>query len=451
MIQFMNGPLNSSITYLGKIIVTIYYIASMSISVFLQLILLRCRSRPKILNKVTTFLLVIAILIYVSTICTYLYVHEYIESRGDAKYFIMTSLKTLHGLNPYTPPYPCAYGPTFLIVISPLYFLPTGFRIVVYGLLIHLTLIYIFYRIVIMYMHRQEFKKYYVATALVLSLAINPHIHYSGISLAQLDDLMLAVFIALFIYLISMKRFYLASLVASIMIGIKLYMMLVLAPLYALLINMIEKRKYLKMITITVLLILAPYVLAIMVFDDYFIENAIQIHLYRIGGFSLANSVVYLLGDNVRILVSTSMKLLLILSILILCIYLALTNKRSASVFEFYTKIPITLLIATSTYFLLTPFLYATYLIIQLLIIQICNVILILKALEREDNTYVRSFIIHSVSILYALTIIARLYDMFHEVKTTIVLLSFVHVVIQILTITICIRLLAWDKLYQRN
>ncbi|MGC9148173.1 MAG: glycosyltransferase 87 family protein [Sulfolobales archaeon] len=252
----------------GRSLISLLFV----VYVLLTLIFLLMEKRIKRLRALLVFLIVIFLL----SVFGYFYIRDYIVSRVDAKYIIDVSSSVLKGVNPYTSQYPSYYGPMYPILISPIALLPSDLGLVLYGEFLLLLILYSLYRI---FLHHGFTRDRALIYSLIISL--NPAIHYYGIGLTQIDDLIIGALGILSLLTIILRKHSLSITIMSISTMTKITSSIYSIPMLS---GLDRGFTYLlSYILLSAIILFIGYVF----YGPEMIYRAYLVHTDRIGGLSI--------------------------------------------------------------------------------------------------------------------------------------------------------------------
>ena len=212
------------------------------------------------------------LLMLAASIFLYVANHAYIDERVDARYVFLVSRDILALKNPYASN-SSFYGPIYNILVSPIVLLPESYRIIVYGACLLAILALITYLV----LRDLGFRDALTPTFIIVT---NPVLHYYGIAQAQIDDLLLALFIAIYLYTYQFLSRRAGSLVAALATLIKPVRILLYAPMIS--------RRDLRNTYLSFTILAALTLLFYSLYGYYMINNMLLEHVERVEGLSLS-------------------------------------------------------------------------------------------------------------------------------------------------------------------
>jgi len=232
-------------------------------------------------HYLVNLLKVLLIISYVGFIIVYVLNAGYIESRVDAQFFISVSKAVVDGVNPYTNSLSSYYGPLYNLLIAPATLIPSGFKVVCYGVIALLILTLITYKL----SKRTPLEDPSLITLLTVC---NPVIHYYGIALAQIDDLLLSIAITLTSLII---------LYSEVLASITIPVASLIKPTGVLLLSTLLRKGRVKLLITSLLIVVVGNAVALSLYGYVYLYNVYLGHGSRVGGLSIASLIYILYGE----------------------------------------------------------------------------------------------------------------------------------------------------------
>ena len=232
--------------------------------------------RKKLYYNASLYHIIIKILftiLLIGSLLTYFVYAEYIENRPDSFYIISIAEAVLHRENPYNISMPSYYGPVYNFLIAPVYLMPKNHKIVSYGVFV-LSLMFLTSFLVVRKIGMKD------PVFLAVVVASDPVIHYYGIALAQIDDMLISfmIMLTLLIIIYGYEKLRIIMIVVSSLVK----------PVGAFLLATLFNKGSMIKTVVTIFLILSLNILSLYVYGEKFLYNVYLVHSGRSDGLTIS-------------------------------------------------------------------------------------------------------------------------------------------------------------------